>query len=78
MKLRTQEHQKIITFDKMGKSADAVRYYKKFLGYKPNSHHALFVKTRLAELKSGIKNLRNNYSSLSTLSLIAINADGAI
>jgi len=40
-----------ICFDKLGCVIDAVRYYKKFLDRRPNSHHAPFVKTRLAELK---------------------------
>lgn len=66
-----------ICFDKMGKSADAIRYYRKFLEHKPNSYHALFVKTRLAELKSGIKNLKNNFSS-PILTLIGFKDDGDI
>lgn len=64
-----------ICFDKMGKFSDAIRYYKKFLAYKANSHHSLFVKKRLAELKSGIKSLKTNYSS-SVLSLVAVNDGG--
>lgn len=41
-----------ICFDKMDKSADAMRYYKKFIDRKPNSHHASFVKSRIIKLKS--------------------------
>lgn len=42
-----------ICFDKMGRKADAVRYYKKFLIRKPNSHHSTYVKNRLETLKPG-------------------------
>lgn len=41
-----------ICFDKLGKRADAQRYYRKFLLKKPNSHQAQFVKTRLERLKN--------------------------
>lgn len=40
-----------ICFDKLGKNADASRYYKKFLDYKPHSQHSDFVKTRLKEIQ---------------------------
>ncbi len=40
-----------ICFDKMNKKNDAIRYYKKFIEYKPNSYHIPDVKERLAELK---------------------------
>ena len=41
-----------LCFDKLGKRADAQRYYRKFLLKKPNSHQAQFVKTRLERLKN--------------------------
>lgn len=40
-----------MSFDKLGKSGDAIRYYKKFLGLKQLSEDALFAKKRIAELK---------------------------
>lgn len=55
-----------ICFDKMNKLFDAIRYYKKFLMYKQNSHHAPFVKTRLRELKEGI----SDTSKLNVLELV--------
>ena len=47
-----------ICFDKLGKRADAQRYYRKFLSMKPFSHQAQFVKARLEKIKN------NNKSSL--------------
>ncbi|MDD3437143.1 MAG: tetratricopeptide repeat protein [Candidatus Gastranaerophilales bacterium] len=44
-----------ICFDKLGKLSDAVRYYRKFLNYKPNSHHAPVVRTRLSEIREKSK-----------------------
>lgn len=49
-----------ICFDKLGKRADAQRYYRKFLERKPFSHQAQFVKTRLNK----IKNIRNTNNTL--------------
>lgn len=48
-----------ICFDKLGKRADAQRYYRKFLVMKPFSHQAQFVKTRLNKLKS-LKSSKNS------------------
>lgn len=47
-----------ICFDKLGKRADAQRYYRKFLSLKPFSHQAQFVKARLEKIKN------NNKSSM--------------
>ena len=38
-------------FDKLGKSSNAIRYYKKFLNYKQFSEDALFAKRRIVELR---------------------------
>ncbi len=40
-----------ICFDKLGKKADAQRYYRKFLLNKPESAQADFVKTRMQKLR---------------------------
>ena len=41
-----------ICFDRLGKKADAQRYYRKFLQLKPFSQQAQFVKTRLSKLRA--------------------------
>lgn len=66
-----------ICFDKLGKKTQAIRYYRKFLEYKPNSHHALSVKTRLTELKTGMASSKNSLMS-STLNLIAFDAENKV
>lgn len=53
-----------ICFDKLGKCVDAARYYKKFLSYKPNSHHAPFVKKRLKDLQAAKCENTNNIFTL--------------
>ena len=40
-----------ICFDKLKRSVDAMRYYKKFIQKKPESSHAPFVENRLFKLK---------------------------
>ena len=40
-----------MSFDKLGKSTDAIRYYKKFLGLKEFSEDSLFAKRRIVELR---------------------------
>ncbi len=40
-----------VCFDKLGKKADAQRYYRKFLISKPNSEHASFVKDRMQKIR---------------------------
>ena len=41
-----------ICFDKLKKTVNAMRYYKKFIEQKPDSAHAEFVKSRLFSLKN--------------------------
>ena len=41
-----------ICFDKLKRSVDAMRYYKKFIEQKPESSHAPFVENRLFKLKN--------------------------
>ena len=53
-----------ICFDKLDKATDAIRYYKKFLEYKPNSHHSQFIKERLNKLTK-VKPEKTNASFLS-------------
>ena len=40
-----------ICFDKLKRSVDAMRYYKKFIENKPDSSHTPFVENRLFNLK---------------------------
>ena len=55
-----------ICFDKLNKSTDATRYYKKFLAYKPNSHHTPFVKERLSRIAQS-QSLKKDKSFLSII-----------
>lgn len=48
-----------MSFDKLEKYTDAIRYYKKFLGLKQFSEDALFARQRINELKE-FKPKRNN------------------
>lgn len=41
-----------VCFDKLGKSRDAQRYYRKFLQTSPLSSQAQFIKSRLEKLKT--------------------------
>ncbi len=41
-----------MSFDKLGRYGDAVRYYKKFLGLKKLSEDAVFARKRILELRS--------------------------
>src|SRR5574344_1326466 len=52
-----------ICFDKLGKTVEAQRYYRKFLASKPFSKQAQFIKTRLDKLK-------NKKLQISNLSLV--------
>ena len=52
-----------ICFDKLKRTVDAMRYYKKFIERKPNSSHADFVKSRLF-------NLKNNRPKKSSFTLV--------
>ena len=40
-----------MSFDKLGKYSDAIRYYKKFLKLKSFSEDAVFARERIQELK---------------------------
>ena len=41
-----------MSFDKLAKYKDAIRYYKKFLGMKKLSEDAIFARERLNELRA--------------------------
>lgn len=49
-----------ICFDKLNKNSEALRYYRRFIDYKPNSQHSDFVETRLNELQSSKNNSKVN------------------
>ena len=40
-----------MSFDKLGRYSDAIRYYKKFLELKQFSEDAVFASKRISELK---------------------------
>ena len=45
-----------MSFDKLEKYSDAIRYYRKFLNLKEFSEDALFARQRVKELKTYIPN----------------------
>lgn len=53
-----------ICFDKLGKTSNAIRYYKKFLQLKPNSKNAPDVISRLEHIKKGRVVSANNFLKL--------------
>ncbi len=48
-----------MSFDKLEKYSDAIRYYKKFLGLKEFSEDAVFAKKRIEELKEKLPAKKN-------------------
>lgn len=48
-----------MSFDKLGKYPEAIRYYKKFLGLKQFSEDAVFAKKRISELKDKLPAKKN-------------------
>ena len=51
-----------MSFDKLEKYSDAIRYYKKFLKLKQFSEDALFARQRIGELKEYAPKRENNFS----------------
>ena len=51
-----------MSFDKLGKYGDAIRYYKKFLELKQFSEDALFARERVQELKKIHFTRDNNFT----------------
>lgn len=49
-----------MSFDKLGRYPEAIRYYKKFLGLKEFSEDAVFAKNRIVELKEKLP-AKNNF-----------------
>ena len=50
-----------MSFDKLGKTVDAIRYYKKFLGLKQFSEDALFARQRISDLKEYSPKRKHNF-----------------
>ena len=51
-----------MSFDKMAKYKDAVRYYKKFLELKQFSEDAIFARNRVDELRRKYFSRENNFT----------------
>lgn len=49
-----------MSFDKLGRYSDAIRYYKKFLEMKKFSEDAVFARERIPELREMISDRENN------------------
>ena len=49
-----------MSFDKMAKYHDAIRYYKKFLNLKQFSEDSVFARNRIIELRQEYKSESNN------------------
>ncbi len=49
-----------MSFDKLGRYSDAIRYYKKFLELKQFSEDAVFARERISELREMISGRENN------------------
>ena len=50
-----------MSFDKLEKYVDAIRYYKKFLSMKQFSEDALFARKRISELKEFNPKRKHNF-----------------
>lgn len=53
-----------MSFDKLSRFGDAIRYYKKFLGLKQFSEDAVFARQRIAELREMTSDRENNLTLL--------------